>query len=423
MPVGTPSTAQLVAVLAAITTVSQFHRSSLSVIAPDLIRELSLTPQGLGVAGGMFFIVLVAVQLPMGVLLDAIGPRRLVAWLTGVAVAGSLLTAAAVDGPTLVLARAVVGLGCAASFMSAVLMCARWFTGDRLGAALSWVFALSQIGNLLAGWPLAALSEAAGWRTAFVLAAVATAGAGAAFWHVVRRDRPEAGPATSHAPERLLAVVRGVREVIAAPGLAPILAIQTVAYAVVSTVLGLWAGPYLHDVHGLDGGQRGQVLVAMTLAQIVGLLVCGPLDARFNSRKRVVLVGGMLTLAVLAALALWPRPPVAAAIALLVTLCAVASYGVTIVAHGRSLFPDRLLGRGMTTLNLAQVVGASLMPVVTGAVAATLAGEGVPPDGGYPDSAYRAIFGVIGASLAAGLLLYARGADAPPRPKAATARG
>jgi len=410
-------------VLAAITIISQFHRSSLSVIAPELIRELSLTPRMLGLAGGMFFIVLVVVQVPMGVLLDAIGPRRLVAWLTGVAVAGSLLTAAAVDGPTLVVARAIVGLGCAAAFMSAVLMCARWFTGERLGAALSWVFALSQIGNLLAGWPLAALSGAAGWRWAFVLAALATAAAGIAFWRTVRRDRPDGAPSPPLAPERLRDVLRGVREVIATPGLAPILAIQTVAYAVVSTVLGLWAGPYLHDIHGLDGGQRGQVLAAMAVAQIVGLLVCGPLDARFNSRRRVVLAAGSLTLAALVALALWPHPPAAAAIALLVALCVVSSYGVTIVAHGRSLFPDRLLGRGMTTLNLAQVIGASLMPVLTGAVAAGLAGEAANPHGGYPESAYRAIFGVIGASLAAGLLLYARGRDAPPRPADAAATG
>jgi MFS family permease len=174
---------------------------------------------------------------------------------------------------------------------------------------------------------------------------------------------------------------------------------------------------YLHDVHGLDGAARGQVLMAMTVAQIVGVLICGPLDARFNTRRRVVLTGGCLTLATLAALALWPRPPLAVAVTLLVALCAVSSYGVTIVAHGRSLFPDRLLGRGMTTLNLAQVVGASAMPVATGAVAAALA-AGTPGDA-YPEIAYQAIFALIGACLAAGLYVYSRGADARPRPPAA----
>jgi MFS family permease len=410
-----PSPAALIAVLAAITIVSQFHRSSIGVIAPELIRELSLSPNALGIAGGVFFMILIVVQLPVGVLFDWIGPRRLVGALTGVAVAGSLLTAAATDAASLVVARAVVGLGCAAYFMAAVLMCSRAFSGERLGTALSRVYALSQIGNLLAGWPLAALADAAGWRSAFVLAALATAAAGFAFWRTVPDDER---PAAAGGPETLVQVLRGVGEVLRTPGLAPILAIQTVAYAVVSTVLGLWAGPYLNDVHGLDGGARGQVLAAMTVAQVLGVLVCGPLDARFNTRRRIVLGGGTMAVATLAALAAWPHPPLGAAIALLVLLCGVASYGVTIVAHGRSLFPDRLLGRGMTTLNLAQVIGASLMPVITGAVAAALAGDAA--GAGYPEPAYRAIFGVIGASLAAGLALYSTGADAPPRPDTAT---
>lgn len=384
-------------------------------IAPELIRELSIGPQALGLAGGMFFVVLIVAQVPVGVLLDWIGPRRLVAGLTVIAVAGSLMTAAATGEGSLIAARAVVGLGCAAHFMAAVLICSQRFAGERLGTALSRVFALSQIGNLLAGWPLATLAEASGWRGAFVLAAVATAAAGAAFWWVVR-DTPEApsgGPPP--APEPLGAVLRGVLDVLRTPGLAPVIAIQTVAYAVVATVLGLWAGPYLHDVHGLDGGERGAVLAAMTIAQVLGVLVVGPLDARFNTRKGVVLTGGSLTFATLAALALWPSPPTPVAVALLVALCGVASYGVTIVAHGRSLFPDRLLGRGMTTLNLAQVVGASVMPVATGAVAAALAGPDVA-DGAFPEFAYRAMFALIGACLATGLAFYARGPDAPPRP-------
>ena len=407
--------------LAALTLVSQFHRSSLGVIAPELASELALRPQALGLAGGMFFIVLIAVQLPLGVMLDWIGPRRVVAALTGVAVAGSLLTAAATSEASLVVARAVVGLGCAAHFMAAVVMCSRRFAGDRLGTALSRVFALSQIGNLLAGWPLATLADAAGWRAAFALAAVATAAAGVAFWLVIPPERSGTTGTPPASPEPLRSVLRGVGEVLRAPGLLPVVAIQTVAYAVVSTVLGLWAGPYLHDVHGLDGGRRGLVLAAMTIAQLVGVLVCGPLDARFNTRRGVVLAGGATTLSMLVALAAWPNPPTAVAVALLVALCGAASYGVTIVAHGRSLFPDRLLGRGMTTLNLAQVVGASTMPVLTGAVAAALTPDG--PGSATPEAAYRAIFAVIGASLALGLALYARGPDAPPRGAAPAAPG
>ncbi|MEI7446147.1 MAG: MFS transporter, partial [Burkholderiales bacterium] len=219
-PPGRTEATRLIAALAGLTLVSQFHRSSLGVIAPELIRELSLGPQTLGLAGGMFFVVLIVAQVPVGVLLDWIGPRRLVAGLTVVAVVGSLMTAAARGEASLIAARAVVGLGCAAHFMAAVLICSRRFAGEGLGTALSRVFALSQIGNLLAGWPLAALTEASGWRGAFVLAAGVTAIAGAAFWWVLR-DAP-AAPAAGPPPARepLGAVLRGVLDVLRAPGLA-----------------------------------------------------------------------------------------------------------------------------------------------------------------------------------------------------------
>jgi MFS family permease len=206
--------------------------------------------------------------------------------------------------------------------------------------------------------------------------------------------------------------------VIRTPGLGNVLAVQAFAYACVSTVLGLWAGPYLHDVHRMDPLARGHVLAAMSVAQIVGVLACGPLDALLNTRKWIVLTGGAATVLVLAALAVLAAPSTTLAVTLLIALCGVASFGVTLVAHGRSLFPDRLIGRGMTTLNLSQVLGASLMPLVTGAVAAALAAPGSDPAAGdaYPEIAYRAIFGLLALALALGLAAYARGPDAKPRP-------
>ena len=74
------------------------------------------------------------------------------------------------------------------------------------------------------------------------------------------------------------------------------------------TVLGSWAGPYLHDVHGMDALTRGNVLLAMGLAQLVGILAYGPLDRIFNTRKRVVLAGALGPVVILGALAGISRP-------------------------------------------------------------------------------------------------------------------
>ena len=63
------------------------------------------------------------------------------------------------------------------------------------------------------------------------------------------------------------------------------------AYAAMLTVLGIWGGPYLYDVHKLDGVARGNVLLAMGLAQTLGILAYGPMDRVLRSRKKVVIGG------------------------------------------------------------------------------------------------------------------------------------
>jgi predicted MFS family arabinose efflux permease len=215
----------------------------------------------------------------------------------------------------------------------------------------------------------------------------------------------------------MAAVLRGLGQVWRSPGLPRVLAIHTFAYASMITILGLWAGPYLHDVHGMAPVPRGNVLLAMGLAQVVGILAYGPLDRVFNTRKRVVMVGTAGSIALLVVLAALSRPPAWLAVLLLVAFCLVTAYGIVIVAHGRSLFPDELAGRGVTTVNLAQVAGSAGLPILTGA----LVGAFPAVDGVAPATAYRAVWICIAVALAAGLAVYAGARDAPPRPEPGSA--
>ena len=122
----------LVILLIAITCLSQFYRVSNSVIAPELTRDLGLSARQLGWAGSAFFFALFAVQIPVGMWFDRYGARRTVAVLSILAMVGALWIATAVDAFDLIAARAVVGVGCAASFMSVVFLCSRWFPPARL---------------------------------------------------------------------------------------------------------------------------------------------------------------------------------------------------------------------------------------------------------------------------------------------------
>lgn len=388
----------------AVTALSLFYRSCLGVIAPELTRDLGLTPEDLGQANGAFFLAIGVMQIPAGLLFDRYGPRRVVSWLTVLAVIAAALQGLVRSPGELVAVRLLLGIGCAGSFMGAVTLAALWYPGGKLATILSRVFAFSQLGTFLAATPLALAEGAIGWRWAFGAMAALTAAAGVLFYLVVREPP---GTAAGQKPESLRDVVRGLVPVWRTPGLLPLLGIHTFAYASMATVLGLWAGPYLAHVHGMDGTTRGNVLFAMAAAQLLGILAFGPLDRIFDSRKWVIVPGGLCSVGLLAALALIPGLSAAAAVTLLILFTGVTSYAVVIVAHGRSLFPDHLLGRGVTTVNIAQVVGLTLLPVITGPIVGAFPAPGAVS----PEVAYRAAFGAIGLLLAAGLAVYAVKAD------------
>jgi predicted MFS family arabinose efflux permease len=399
-----PALLLLLALLLA-TGLSQFHRSALGVIGPELAEGLAAGPALLGAANAVFFLALLLMQVPVGLALDRFGPRRTVAALAMPAALGAAGQALAPDAAWFLAARFLLGIGCAASFMASVVLCSRWHAGPGLTTALSRVFALSQIGILMAGAPFAAATAGLGWRGAYAIGALVTAAA-AWLWCRWVADDPPDRPPPARARETLGESLRGQLTVWRTPGLLPVLSMHLVGYAVMTTVLAVWAGPYLADRHGLSPEARGAAMLAMGLLLSAGLLLIGPLERRLNTRKWLVVTLAAGCVVVLATLALWPAPPLWAGIALLGALCLLSCYPVVVVAHGRSLFPDHLVGRGATTVNLAQTLGCAGLPALTGWLVAA-----APPQQAWPLA-----FGSLALALALGLIGYLFGRDAPPTP-------
>src|SRR6266852_7028876 len=92
----------LLALLIAVTCLSQFYRVSNSVIAPELTRDLGLSARQLGWAGSAFFFALFAVQVPVGMWFDRYGARRTVTALCVLALIGSVWIGTASDATVLI---------------------------------------------------------------------------------------------------------------------------------------------------------------------------------------------------------------------------------------------------------------------------------------------------------------------------------
>lgn len=399
----------IVTCFGAVYVMSQFFRASNAVIAKPLTQTFGLSPESLGVLTGVFFFGFAAAQIPVGMLFDRFGASRTVSIMLGIAVAGSIVFGLADGLAMLILGRVMMGIGVSGVLMGALHLFGRWASPDRYGTWMGRMIALGGVGVLLSTTPLALVTEAAGWRVAFFGTAGITA-VGAAFLFALVRDAPPGHPAETRTPETLRENLRGMVAVAKHPRLPPIFGMALASYPVVITVLGLWGGPYLVDVHGLAMVTSGNLLLTMALAVIVANLAVGPLERMLDTRKWLV-VGAvclmtlaLVLLAVVPGLALWQVG------VLFGVVGACGSFNVVVAGHGRSLFPDRLAGRGMSLIAIGLMGGPALLQSVSGLIIGAFdAAAGAPPE-----AAYRAMFGFLALVMIAALVFYIRLPDARP---------
>ena len=398
----------LAAVLAAY---SQFYRSSVGVIAPELAQELALGPGDLGLVTGSFFVVFAVLQIPMGVLLDRFGARVTVSLTMIAAVAGGAVFALADTVFGLTAGRVLLGLGFAGAMVGSLVVMRRWFSSGSFTAVIAILFASAHAGNLAATAPLAGAAAAWGWRDSFLGLAAMTAGFAVSFYLVVR-DTPEtgAGGGRDDGPERLSAVIAGLAGVWSNRNLLCVLPMVAVGYASVIAILGGWGGPWLHSVHGLDAEARGEVLFAMAVAMLLGTLCYGPLDRWLNTRRGVATAGALVTAAVFAALALRSGAGVIEAAVLLSLLAFFGAYSVVVMAHGMALFPGAAAGRAVTTLNTALMGGAALVQWGAGRLVELFA----PETAEAAAAAYSVLFALLAGLTLAALIPYRFARDVRP---------
>lgn len=399
----------LVAILCLVYTVSQFLRSSTGVIAPDLMRDLAIGPEVLGVLSGAFFISFALMQIPIGIFLDRYGARLTMIGSVGIAVVGCLAFAAARGETGLTAARILMGIGCSAMLMGPLMVYRRWFPAERFAALTGFQIAVGSLGGLMATTPLAFATETVGWRASFVAVAIFT-GFLAVLMGAIVRDAPAGHAALVRSRETFAGSFKGLGEVVRHPAVPPLFAMISTGYASFATVQALWAAPYLADVHGLDLGRRGHVLLVLMGAQVIGLLVWGQAERLFGSVKRPIMAGAVLSAAVLVALAAIDAPPLWLVTVLFAVFGLNAGYTPLLLAHGRMLFPDRLAGRGITLLNFGNMAGVFLLQVSTGLLIGQLARAGFAAG-----LSYRMTFGFLALVLLGAVAYYATIADTNAR--------
>jgi len=325
---------------------SYLFRTANAVISPELIRELALNPSALGLLTSAYFLAFAAMQLPVGMLLDRYGPRRVEPALLVIAALGSLVFAYAESIPGLTLGRALIGLGVCACLMAPLKAIATWYPAEKQASLSGWIMVAGATGILVATAPLEFALRYLTWRAVFVALGFCTlAAAVAIWWRVPDIPKPQGSVG-------LAAQWSGVRSVFGHSRFWWIAPLAGIGMGSFMAVQGLWAVPWLIEVEGESRAGAAQHLLAMSIVIIALYVAMGAMGthlARRGIHARHLFVGGFAinTLALAAIVLRLPGSYLWWALYGLGASVNVLAFAVLNEGFGREL-----AGRANTALNL-----------------------------------------------------------------------
>lgn len=374
--------------------VSYMYRAVNAVLGPTLVAEFGLNASGLGLLTSVYFLAFALFQLPLGLLLDRYGPRRVNATLLLVAAAGGTCFAGAHSALEAIAARALIGLGVSGCLMSSILAFVLWYPPERLSTMNGVAFSAGALGSIAVSVPLELLLRVWPWRDAFLLLVAATLAVSLTLWFWVPERHARPGGAT------LGGQLRGLAKLVADPGFLRIAVAMAASQFAAASLQTLWMATWLRDVAGYSAAEVARGLMTVNIAMIVGYLGFGrAADARARGGRGVLpLLGGGLACASIClglltlgtrtgALALW---------------CGFIGGSTSIVLAFSLLsrrYPKDLVGRANTGVNVFGFSGMFLGQWGIGAVLDLWPQSA----SGYDPTAYHWALGIAWALQVAGL--------------------
>ena len=334
-------------------------RVSPSAMIDPLMRDLSATAAVLGTLAGIYFYVYAAMQLPLGLAIDRIGPRRILAVAALVCGAGVAIFATAEGLFTAYLGRALIGAGAAGAFASTVKLASLWLPPWRFALAVGLLNFVGMIGGALGQAPMALAVEAIGWRAAMGWLAALAAVIALAIW-----TTRLAGPPPIARPVRVggRAVLRLVLKrraswaaaLFAAASVAPVHAFAT-----------LWGAPWGVAVYGVDNAAAAALASASLLGWGAGAPLVGWLSDRIGRRRPALLlapIGALVTWPVL----LYAPPPLWLAYPLLFFSGCCTAGALIAFAAAKEFTPPSAAATMTGLLNAAMMVSTALLQLFVG---------------------------------------------------------
>lgn len=383
-----------------------FYRVSSAVIAPELVKTFHLNAESLGVLGGAFFYSFALMQIPMGVLLDRIGPRYIMTIFGLVGALGAFVFAGANTFSLAMTGRILMGMGMASVLMGSFKVFVLRFPGNKFSIFSGTLIAIGTLGSILATSPLAWLSLSIGWRFTFVIAgSITIIFAFLIFWVLGDNDKHKGVPKGSpEDPERKIPIKRLLTLVLGSLSFWQIAVFAFFRYGTFVALQGLWLGTYLIDVKGFSPIRAGNILMMLSIGYIAGAPISGYLADKVIKSAKIT----ALCAVVLYAMCLLPLTGIVdmegpLLFGVLFSLIGFFnSPGTLAYTHVKELYPTEISGTVIAAANFFVMAGGAVLTPALGIIIESLTPKGML----YTPAAYHLAFLICFLGMAASLVFY-----------------
>ena len=394
--------------------VSYFHRAAPAVVGPEIMREFALAPSELGFIGSMYFWAYALTAVPAGLLSDNWGARKTIGVFVLLAAVGGFMFALSHSIALMAAGRFIIGLGVGVVYVAAMRILADWYQPDEMATYSGILIAVGNMGAMISTTPLVMLMAAIGWRNSFTAVAVLTLAGAVLAYAVIRNSPKELGfpsprevmglPPMASAARLSLATT--LKAVFAKKKFYLVGILQFSFYGTFMGVASLWAGPYLQDTYAMSKAAAGNILMMFPLGMVIGCPLSGYLsDKVFKSRKRILLVGGILHLVTyIPFIMLGDRLTMPILYALFLWYGLSGSSFVSCFACVKEIYEARFAGTAVGALNIFLFTGGAFYQYALGQLIGCFPKLA---SGGYAFAAYQAVFIAAAAGIGIGLFLFA----------------
>ncbi|MEM9603329.1 MAG: MFS transporter [Pseudomonadota bacterium] len=269
------------------------QRVAPSVMTGELMRDFGVGAAALGTLSAMYFYSYALIQLPVGMLLDRFGPRKLLSAAMAVCALASWVFASSDSLVSASLSRALIGAAVAFCFVGTLTIINLWLPANRFATLAGLVQSIGMLGAMLGQAPLRALVDAVGWRGGFQVLAVAAGVLAIAMFTLVPRRSASALPSSDTAV-RATAAHGSAWDVLRNPHTWRCAIIGFTLTPIMLAFAGLWAVPWMVQVHALSHAVAAATASLLFFGWAVGSVLSGYISDRIGRKRPVLLAGSSL---------------------------------------------------------------------------------------------------------------------------------